>query len=184
MNTQWKVYCRSAYATRTNAIYVTLGALINDAPELEFTTMIELTASSVQFEGTSPCNWDTVRPLSVLTPTHHFWVLTNSDIATHSRNLWLLNGLQNGTLLAVCDGSYQPDLIGDGMSASWVIESQCRRHQTKGSSCIANKYADPYRGELLGIYMILSAIYFIEMNNAPLGNTSLRIGCDNENQGI
>ena len=183
VNTQWKVYCRSAYATRTNAIYVTSGALINDAPELEFTTVIELTASSVQFEGTSPCNWDTVRPLSVLTPKHHFWVLTNSDIATHSRNLWLLNGLQKGTLLAVCDGSYQPDLIGDGMSASWVIESQCRRHQTKGSSCISNKYADPYRGELLGIYMILSAIYFIEMNNAPLGNTSLRIGCDNEKSG-
>ena len=66
------------------------------------------------------------------------------------------------------------------MSASWVIESLCRKYQTKGSSCISNKYADPYCGELPGIYMVLSAFYFIKLNNPP---TLGRIGCDNEKSG-
>lgn len=43
--------------------------------------------------------------------------------------------------------------------------------------------ADPYRGELLGIYALLSAISYIERYNDSFTSGTLRIACDNEGAG-
>ena len=68
------------------------------------------------------------------------------------------------------------------MSTSWIIESEDKQHSISGTCCIEEEGADAYR-ELLGIYTILNAIYFIEQStNQPIKGR-IKIGCDNEQAG-
>ena len=66
-------------------------------------------------------------------------------------SVWMVIGLQDGTLRAVCDGSYKPCLFKKGTSAAWVIEHGDQSECISRKVAIAGIKADSYRGELVGI---------------------------------
>ena len=179
----WIVYRRSTDATRSNDIYITSGGFVPRPEHLDYTTVSILSRTLVRFEGFCTSLTTDPLPLPFTTPTHSFWILKDSNITAHAHSDWVYRGLLQGTLKAVCDGSFQPKLIGNGMSTSWIIESADGHHKLEGSCCIADDAADAYRAELLGIYAIITAIYFVEQSTAQQLQGTLHVGCDNEQAG-
>ena len=51
-----------------------------------------------------------------------------------------------------------------------VIEAPDGINRITGTAATSGITADPYRAELLGIYMLLSAISFVEQHNAGFTN--------------
>ena len=96
---------------------------------------------------------------------------------------WVAEGLLKGDLRAVCDGSYKPKLTDKGITAAWIIEDDKSTSNIAGTVATSGITSDPYRGELLGIYALLSAISFIEKYNRHFTTGSINIGCDNEKAG-
>ena len=177
------VYRRSMNATRSNQLFITSGGIVPRPKTLHYTTVTVLSPTLVRFEGY--CTNLHHGPLSpsFRQATHSFWILENSNITQHAHSAWIYQGLLQGNLRAVCDGSFQPHLISNGMSTSWVIESTDQQHRIEGYCCIADDAADAYRAELLGIYAIINAVYFIEESCAQQFQGILNIGCDNEKAG-
>ena len=187
----WKVYRRSTEATRLHPIYITSGATISIQTSLQFTTVRTLSSTMVEFEGSV----SSIRPLHQPSPdcrkvppslrwqTHDFWILQQSNITDWTAMSWILPGLHSHSLLAVCDGSFQPSLTITGIAAAWVIESPSSPTQLKGVCQSEAPLADPYRAELMGIYSLLSAIYFIELSCPSYTSGLLKVGCDNKAAG-
>ena len=82
--------------------------------------------------------------------------------------------------MAVCDGSYKPKLYKHGIAAAMKIESTDDNNNITGTVATSGITADPYRAELLGIYMTLLAIRFLEQHNVRFTTGLIKIGCDNE----
>ena len=96
---------------------------------------------------------------------------------------WVIDGLTNGTLRAVCDGSYKPKLNVKGITTAWILENKLSTHNIRGTVGTCGITSDAYRGELLGIYATLSAISYIERYDSHFTAGSIKIGCDNEAAG-
>ena len=86
----------------------------------------------------------------------------NSNISEKYTETWLAQGIREGNLRAVCDGSYKPKLTEKGITAAWIIEDEKSANNIIGTVATSGITSDPYRGEILGIYAILSAISYIE----------------------
>ena len=134
------------------------------------------------FEGTDYTDVDTIPP-SIAITCDSYWTLDASNTKHKYCLPWVAEGLRDGNLLAVCDGSYKPKLQPNGSTASWVIENSTSTDSIFGSIATSGITADAYRGELLGIYALLSAISYIERYNNDFTIGSLRIGCDNQQAG-
>ena len=162
-------YRRSTNAIRNNPTYITSGGVIPLTSNPIHTTVTVLSPTLVKFEGIVNENLihnipspDNNLPSPIVKNKHIFWMLTQSNITSHAESKWIKDGLTKGDLRAVCDGSFKPKLTKKGISASWVIESDDQKNQMTGICCTENKKGDAYRAELLGIYTLLNAIYFIE----------------------
>ena len=68
-------------------------------------------------------------------------------------------------------------------SASFTIEIPGCINPILGEVATSGISADPYRGELLGIYAILSVISYIEQFNRNFTSGKFKVGCDNEKTG-
>ena len=178
----WKAYHRRMSATCTNPIYP-LRETTSTAPKLmALTSVLVISEGMVMFEGTDYTDITTIPP-TIAVSCNSFWILDNSNITEKYRAPWVTNELCLGTLIAVCDGSYKPNLAPNGITAAWVIENSLSTDKILGSTATSGITADPYRGELLGIYALLSAITYIERYNSNFTSGILRIACDNEGAG-
>ena len=83
----------------------------------------------------------------------------------------------------MCDGSFNPCLFKKGTSAAWVIDNDDQSECISGKVDIAGIKADAYRGELLGIYTMLTANGLIETRCVHYSTGTLNIGCDNKTAG-
>ena len=63
--------------------------------------------------------------------------------------------------------------------ATWVIESPTTKDQITGVVITSGITTEAYRGKLLGIYAILSALSYIERYNNDFTTGHLRIVCNN-----
>lgn len=181
--TGWKIYCRSQNATRRFPLYITSGAVVDITASLQYATVSVTSATSVTFEGAAPNVSASPLQSSFAPLPHDFWVLQESNIDEMADASWVLPALHSHSVCAVCDGSFQPVLTSTGISAAWVIEFGCPRYQIKGHCSIQNDIVDPYRAELLGIYAVLSALYFLELCHPTYKGGFVRIGCDNKAAG-
>ena len=65
--------------------------------------------TAVVYKGTDYTDI-TVVPLTIVALCGFFWILKKSTINTNYNLQWITDGLRNGNLRAVCDGSYKPKL--------------------------------------------------------------------------
>ena len=91
---------------------------------------------------------------------------------------WIIKGLEKGTLISGCDGSYKPKLSKYGISAAFKIQGVEESEYIKGTCCISGTSADSYRGELLAIYALLTTLKYIEDHNRTYSKGSISIYCD------
>ena len=175
-------YSRSRSSTRTNQIFIYSNPQVLPTGPLTYTTVLKVNDNIIRFEGTDLSDISSIPPC-MASVGDSFWVLDSSNIRQCYNELWITDGLQNGSLLAVCDGSYKPKLCANGISAAFIIESPEGQSPLKGTVATSGISADPYRGELLGIYATLSAISFVERYNTSFTNGKIKIGCDNEMAG-
>ena len=188
---EYVTYRRSTNATRNNPVYITSGGIIPLPPNLLHTSVTILSPTLIKFEGTAnECQTTNLPssnsnlPPSVTKNKQIFWTLTHSNVTSQVGSKWIEDGLKEGNLRAVCDGSYKHKLTKKGISASWVIESNDKKNQMTGICCTENKRGDAYRAELLGIYALLNAIYFVEQSLPHIMNGDINISCDNEKNRI
>ena len=106
-----------------------------------------------------------------------------SNISEKYTETWLAQGLLEGNIRVVCGGSFKPKLTEKGITLTWIIEDEKTTSNIIGTVATSGITSDPYRGELLGIYAILSAISYIEKYNRHFITGSINIGCDNEKEG-
>ena len=93
------------------------------------------------------------------------WILLqNSNLLDITNLETFAIALQNDKCMAVCDGSFNPTLDSHLVSAGWVMEIGDTRQKVQSWAATKGISADPYRGELLGIYTIMLAIKYIEFN--------------------
>ena len=181
-NNEYVSYYKSRAATRTNPIYIKSTQQTSPTGPLAFTTVDIINENVIRFEGTDHTD-TSLLPLCYSYPCDSYWVLKSSNIHQIFNEKWIADDLRSGSLLAICDGSYKPNLYSNGVTAAFVIESINGHTPISGTVAISGISADPYRGELLGIYTTLSAISFIERYNSHFTDGKIRIGCDNEMAG-
>ena len=180
--TIWTSYIRGRSATRSNPIYFQ-ATNVNTAPTgISLTTVTAISNSIIIFEGTDYTDLNDI-PKSMAIKCDSFWILDNSNIKDSYTELWVAEGLLKGNLRSVCDGSYKPKLTDKGTTAAWIIENITSTKNIIGTVATSGISADAYRGELLGIYAILSAISYIEKYNRHFTTGNINIGCDNEKAG-
>ena len=74
---------------------------------------------------------------------------------------WIIQAVEEGTLLAVADGSFIKELFPDACSCAFVLECQNGGGRVLGTVLEKSKDACAYRGELLGllaIHLVLLAV--------------------------
>ena len=180
--TQWTVFVRGQSATRSNPIYFKDNHVTRSPIGLSLTTVKIICDRAIIFEGTDYTDRNEI-PRSMANRCNTFWILKNSNISEKYTETWLVQGIREGNLRAVCDGSYKPKLTEKGITAAWIIEDEKSANNIIGTVATSGITSDPYRGELLGIYAILSAISYIEKYNHHFTMGSIKIGCDNEKAG-
>ena len=91
---------------------------------------------------------------------------------------WLSNALQHGTLLFVCDGSYQPDLTTKRGAASWILEDTLTHSRVVCTLGSTTECANAYRSELTGLYSGLAFLSAVcEFFNVSSGSIIMRCDC-------
>ena len=149
---------------RSNPIYFQHAHIIVAPTGISLTTVNIISDRIIIFEGTDYTDIDDI-PTSMTVKCNSFWVLDNSTINARYNDEWVVQGLLEGTLRAVCDGSYKPKLTDKGITAAWIMEDNKSTSSITGNIATSGITSDPYRGELLGIFAILSAISYIEKYN-------------------
>ena len=157
----WTQYSAITHRTRQDKRFSFNGTIAAPPPNLCRTTVTQINDSIIKDEG-----YDRHTPQEEEGGEHNLqtsdsWLLQNVTEQNLNQPEWIIEGLAQGKMTAVCDGSYQPALSENWVSAAWRIETQPRQYIC-GKATVAGHVADAYRGELLGIYGILTLIKQIE----------------------
>ncbi len=114
-------------------------------------------------------------PHHQLQPSTYKWLFHHVEQSTSIVNL--LQAINNGTMLAVSDGSYCPETFKG--TAAWTIETQDGSEFITGCSIIPSttETNSAYSCELGGILAIIHMISWIEKSHNLTGGT-VKIGCD------
>lgn len=92
---------------------------------------------------------------------------------------WLANAIQEGTAVAVTDGSYNKKLAPNISGAGWIIRCKASGKEVRGSFSEYSTSAGSYRGELLGTLAINTFLLAIEEYYQPHKNETV-VFCDNK----
>ena len=175
----WVRYTRNASATRTAQIFTALEVLDSKPIHTEYATISRREDRSIIFEGSMPFCAGSIG--SIIRQEPWDWtLLQNSNLLDITNLETFAIALRNDKCMAVCDGSFNPTLDSHLVSAGWVIEIGDTRQKVQGWAATKGISADPYRGELLGIYTIMLAIKYIEFNTDMEMQGTIDIYCDNE----
>lgn len=113
----WKAYHRGRSATRTNPIYLLRETTSTDSKLMALTSVLVISEGMVMFEGTDYTDITTIPP-TIAVSCDSFWILENSNTMKKYIVPWVTNELRLGTLIAVCDGSYKPNLAPNGITSA------------------------------------------------------------------
>ncbi len=119
----------------------------------------QLTIDAVRPEAPPTLFWE------VLQKWERTWMWENIQWVEHDN--WIAEAIEDGSCIAVTDGSYMKALHLQIHSAAFVLECSKGRGWLWGSFSEASQSACSYRGELVGlmaIYLILLAINEVNTN--------------------
>ena len=92
---------------------------------------------------------------------------------------WVVEGLKEGSLVCVTDGSYFKKKAPNVCSAGWIIADRRTKRQIGGTLVEISPSADSYRGEMLGMLAIRLFLLAVEEFYSAV-TTSNDICCDNK----
>ena len=75
---------------------------------------------------------------------------------------WIVESLQNKSLVCVTDGSYDKQRAPNVCSAGWIVKCRRTGRQIRGSLVEASPSAGSYRGEMLGMLAICFLLLAVE----------------------
>ena len=126
-------------------------------------------------------------PPVVQLPAYDFWtVLCNfenhslwKDFVCDGDGSWITDGLVNGTLVAVHDGSYMKEVNPQACSAAFMIRCSATGLRAKGTVAEWSESADNYRAEILG--GIMTQLVLRAASQDPiLQYKEVTVDCDNK----
>ena len=86
---------------------------------------------------------------------------------------WVIEGLQKGSLISACDGSFKPMLTKHGIAAAFWIRGEEENHFIKGTCSTSGTKGDSYRGELLGYMLYLAPSNTLKNTTQTIGKVLL-----------
>ena len=107
------------------------------------------------------------------------WMFTHSTFPDEGH--MVAEGIANGTVIAISDGSYMPDLSQEHATAAWIIECQHTGARCWGVLQVPGKKREvnAYRAETLGGTVMRKAIHFLERRwNLSHGKAICGLDCD------
>ncbi len=114
--------------------------------------------------------------MGVLYSWGNTWLWDNISIAGGYD--WLHEAIQDGSLLAVMDGSYIHEQYPNLCSAAFVLECKKGRERLTGSFLETLRVANAYRGELLGLMAIhLILLSADKTHGALVGSAEVASDC-------
>ena len=179
----WHLYDRQPHVTRHSSKFTYVDTSTSQPFNIVPTTVKTLHDGTLTWHGVVSDNDYFHLPKCTDPPALDFWVLKECPILTHCNQEWLLEGLYNGTLWCVCDRSYKSKQHSTAVTVAWVFASHLCIHKLLGKVAVSSLNGDAYRGELLGIYAVLSTLLFLEQSHPDHPPWQLRVGCDNEKAG-
>ena len=108
------------------------------------------------------------------------WMFDHSDFPDEGR--LVAEGVKNGTVLAISDGSYMPNLSRTHAMAAWILECQVTKVQCRGVLQVPGMERDvnAHRAEMLGGLAIRKAISLLERRWGILqGSVTCGLDCNN-----
>ena len=95
----------------------------------------------------------------------------------------LVLGIQEGTALAVGDGSYMPERSKELATSAWIMQKEAESHEQCWGECLTSgsiEEVNAYRAELHGVHgMFLALTVLCRVHQISTG--SITIACDNNN---
>ena len=92
---------------------------------------------------------------------------------------WIVESLQNKSLVCVTDGLYDKQRAPDVCSAGWIMKCRRTGRQISGSLVEVSPSAGSYRGEMLGMLAIRLLLLAVEEYFGAITKDN-RICCDNK----
>jgi len=161
--------------------------LMNPLPTDAYYAMARFdTFGLVRLEGWAPNAGDAELALTTIRELiktwDNNWPLEMSQF--FDETVGIVDAIQNGTAISVCDGSYMPQRSSNLGAAAWIIENPSSKATCNGMVKTSGEEdeVNPYQSELQGIHTVLMAILAIcRFYNITEGKAM--IGCDNEKAG-
>ena len=149
-------------------------------PWLRYASVTTITDDIVALHSSAP-------PPILTLPSYDFWsVLRSFDNQSLWDNFdcdgdgsWLTNGMANGTLVAVHDGSYMREVEPNACSAAYMIRCNATGLRAKGSVAEWSESADNYRAEILGGIMTQLVLRAASCD-PTLAFKEVTVDCDNK----
>ena len=105
------------------------------------------------------------------------WMWADTDLTGDMT--WLAEGIKNGTLTAVADGSYDRHRDKEVCSAGWIVVCRATKKWITGSFAERSNSASSYRGELLGMLAVHLLLLATEQLYRVTGSNT-QVLCDNK----
>jgi len=166
--------------TRYGTKYSLSRALLGEPPQLEYASIRRVNNETVTLHSTAPVFVALPAPTSFLDTLHSFenqslWRYFHCD----GDGEWIADGLANGTLLIVHDGSYMRNVDKTVCSAAYMIYCVATKQKCKGSVVERSSSADNYRAEILG-GLVVQLILRAATSGRRCNFQPVQIDCDND----
>ena len=186
----WRQYCPLAGRTRSGTGYVLAGSMPTE-PSGEWVSVKHLfsygrTIITISHQGQSlppppPCNnsiWD------LLQSWGGEWMWSSLHFPTQNNDItWLVQAIEQGSLVGCTDGSYDGKRSTKHSSAGWILHDTMSGTRLAGSFCESSPGASLYRGEMLGLCALQLFLLAVDIWFFPDVSHTLTIYCDNEKAG-
>jgi hypothetical protein len=170
--------------TRSGPSYSKISTSVGSPPtDSLYASVLNYTYNQVQLHST--CSQATNDTHNTFLP-HHL-NLTSEDLWSNLEmdddGDWLFESIQNGTLVAACDGSYMPNVSTTGCSGAFILHCTSSKKELRGCFTDSSADSDNYRGEILGAIgatLILDSV--LKANSQaqlPLKPPPITLFCDN-----
>ena len=142
-HSSWHSYTRRPGRTRHHRKYQQ-GRLVSAPPTSARPATVEDNGGYIiSLDGFAPTEMLPLFPTLLQRP-NNYWILQHCTGLQSNNNSWMIRGLESGTLLAVCDGYYKPNLCSSLIAAAWKLENGCN-NTIVGTAAVMGHVADSYR---------------------------------------
>lgn len=170
--------------TRSGPVYTKISTAAGPPPtDSLYASVLNYTYNQAQLHSTCPQFTHPTHNTSFLQQLHsssdQLWTNLDAD----DDGSWLLESIENGTLVAACDGSYMSTLSDTSCSGAFILHCTSTKKEIRGCFTDSSSDSDNYRGEILGAIgatlLIDTALKTRPLTNTPSSTPTITLYCDN-----